>query len=277
MKKKIGYPLLILIIVIQFFRIDKTNPETNLENDFIEVKAPSEDVTTILKTTCYDCHSNESKYPWYSNLAPISWWLKDHIDEGREELNFSEWETYTKGRKDHKLEEMIEMVEEDEMPLKEYTWIHSDAKLTTEQKSMLLSWLKNMLEEEDEIIIEEPEPEILQLNNGEKWAANTETVEAIDNMIVILATEYDEERVINYSSDGQKLEIEFNKMIENCTMTGEAHEQLHRYIMPLKLDIEALIECESLEDCGIQLFDLLKYLSTFKEFFVERHNSQILE
>lgn len=269
MKKKIGYTLLIVIIVIQFFRIDKTNPVVDYEMDFIKINLPSEKVAAILKTTCYDCHSNESKYPWYSNFAPVSWWVKDHINEGREELNFSEWGTYTEKRKEHKLEEIIEMVDEGEMPLKSYTWMHNESKLNAEQKTTLLNWIKNSLEADEETF-DEPEVSRTQLNNGKKWIANAETVEAIDNMIAILATEYEEERVINYASDGQKLEIEFEKMIANCTMTGEAHEQLHLYIMPLKLEINSLIECEHIEECAIKLLDLLRYLGTFKELFVEK-------
>ena len=142
MKKKIGYGLLLIIIVIQFFRIDKTNPEVSLENDFIALTAPPEEISVILKSTCYDCHSNETNYPWYSNVAPISWWVKDHIDEGREELNFSKWGTFKAKRKDHKLEEAVEMLEDGEMPLDEYTWTHSEANLTSKQKEQLIDWFK---------------------------------------------------------------------------------------------------------------------------------------
>jgi len=140
MKKKIVLGLLIIVVVMQFFRIDKTNPEVNIADDFIAITNPPEEIATILKTSCYDCHSNESSYPWYSNIAPISWWLKHHLNEGREELNFSEWNTYSEKRKDHKLEELAEEVEEGEMPLNSYTWTHSNANLSVDQKNRLIGW-----------------------------------------------------------------------------------------------------------------------------------------
>lgn len=142
MKKKIAIGFVALLVIIQFFRIDKTNPAVVQENDFISVTNPPEHIQLILKTSCYDCHSNESTYPWYTNVAPISWWVKQHINEAREELNFSEWGTFTEKRKKHKLEEVYEEVEEGEMPLKSYLIAHSEAKLTTEQKNELVAWFK---------------------------------------------------------------------------------------------------------------------------------------
>lgn len=268
MKKKIGYGLIFIVVMIQFFRIDKKNPEVNIENDFVAIHNPPEEVSRVLKVACYDCHSNTTEYPWYSNVAPLSWWLKDHIEEGRGELNFSEWGTYNDKRSNHKLEEIIETVEEDEMPLKEYTWTHVDAKLSIEQKKALIQWVQKLKENNNLEAEEETEINQIHLNEGQRWEANIETVDAIENMIAILATEYDEERIINYSSDGQKLEIEFNKMLDNCTIKGEAYEQFHLYILPLKDEIQLLIDCESLEGCAIQLLDLLRYLNTFQTFFV---------
>ncbi len=142
MIKKIGIGVVVLFVVIQFFRIDKTNPEVVQGNDFITVTNPPESVAKTLKTTCYDCHSNESKYPWYSNLAPVSWWVKDHINEGRDELNFSEWGTFTDKRKAKKLGEVVEEVEEGEMPLPPYLITHSDAKLTEVQTKELIDFFK---------------------------------------------------------------------------------------------------------------------------------------
>lgn len=142
MKKKIALGFIALLVIIQFFRIDKTNPAIVQENDFISVTNPPENIKQLLKTSCYDCHSNESTYPWYTNIAPVSWWVKQHINEAREELNFSEWGTFTEKRKKHKLEEVYEEVEEGEMPLKSYLIVHSDAKLTTEQKNELVAWFK---------------------------------------------------------------------------------------------------------------------------------------
>lgn len=142
MIKRIIIGLVALLVIIQFFRIDKTNPAIVQENDFISQLNPPENIKQLLKTSCYDCHSDESTYPWYTNVAPISWWVKQHINEAREELNFSEWGTFTAKRKKHKLEEIYEEVGEGEMPLKSYLIVHSEAKLTTEQKNELVAWFK---------------------------------------------------------------------------------------------------------------------------------------
>ncbi|MDH5366140.1 MAG: heme-binding domain-containing protein [Cyclobacteriaceae bacterium] len=144
MKKKIVIALGLVLVIIQFFRIDKENPSYEMENDFIMITNPPELVKGILKNSCYDCHSFETKYPWYTNVAPVSWWIKHHINEGRDELNFSEWATFELKRKNHKLDEIVEMVEEGEMPMSSYTWMHSEARLTDEQKTALINWTKSL-------------------------------------------------------------------------------------------------------------------------------------
>lgn len=142
MIKKIVIGIMSLLVVIQFFRIDKTNPKIVVENDFISQTNPPENIAKLIKTSCYDCHSNESKYPWYTNFAPISWMIKQHINEGREELNFSEWGIFKEKRKKHKLEECYELIEEGEMPLTSYLIAHGEAKLSAEQKKDLINWFK---------------------------------------------------------------------------------------------------------------------------------------
>jgi len=196
MLKKIALVLFAIFVIIQFFRIDKTNPEVIIENDFINVVNPPEEIATIIKTSCYDCHSNTSKYPWYSNVAPISWWLKDHINEAREELNFSEWETYNIAKKINILEEAIEEIEEGEMPLYPYKISHSSAKLNVNQIKLLMDFLKNLkinYEEEAQAYLDELNKEEkkgnLRLNNGSKWIANPETITGINNMIAILGND----------------------------------------------------------------------------------------
>lgn len=144
-KKRLKYLfflILALFIIIQFFPIDKSTPEFDSSGDFIALSNPGDEVTSILKTSCYDCHSFESVYPWYANIAPVSWWIKDHINEGREHLNFSIWSSYTVKRADHKLEEVIEEVEDHAMPLSSYTIIHSDASLSPEQEQELIDFVK---------------------------------------------------------------------------------------------------------------------------------------
>lgn len=145
--KKILFGLLAVVVIIQFFRIDKTNPPVNRTLDIMNVVPVSTEIKSILKTSCYDCHTNETVYPWYTNIAPVSWWIKKHIDDGRDELNFSEWGNYSLRRKDHKLDEIVEMVDEDEMPLPSYLIAHGDARLSTEQKAQLVDWAKALREE----------------------------------------------------------------------------------------------------------------------------------
>ncbi|HNP19101.1 MAG TPA: heme-binding domain-containing protein [Fulvivirga sp.] len=142
LKTKIIAGLVFAIIIIQFFRIDKTNPNTDPSNDLLAMHEASIEVSEILKNACYDCHSNKTEYPWYSNVAPVSWWLKDHVDHARGHLNFSDWGTYDLKKKKHKLEEVYEEVEEGEMPLDSYTWVHEEAELTAEQRELLIAWAK---------------------------------------------------------------------------------------------------------------------------------------
>lgn len=143
-KKKIALSLLLLLIVFQFFRIDKTTKPVDPNLDIIELTKPDAEIASILKVSCYDCHSNQASYPWYANIAPVSWWIKHHINEGSHHLNFSEWGNYTQKRKDHKLDECVEMVEEDEMPMSSYTLMHKDAVLPPAQKTLLLNWFKGL-------------------------------------------------------------------------------------------------------------------------------------
>lgn len=154
--KKVALYTAVVLALIQFIRIDKTNQALTPQNDFIQVSGAEQEIATILKTSCYDCHSNEVTYPWYTNIAPVSWWIKHHINEGSEHLNFSEWGTYSAKKADHKLEECVEMVSEGEMPMWSYTLMHSNAKLDEAQKDKLIAFFnslranKNEHEEEDE-------------------------------------------------------------------------------------------------------------------------------
>ena len=145
--KKIFVGLAVLFVVIQFFRIDKTNPPVDASVDMIKSAQVPSEIESILKTSCYDCHTDETIYPWYTNIAPVSWWIKKHINEGRDELNFSKWGNYSLRRKDHKLDEIIELVEENEMPLQSYLLVHGDASLSAEKKAQLVDWAKAVREE----------------------------------------------------------------------------------------------------------------------------------
>lgn len=144
LKKKIIYGILGIFVIIQFFRIDKGNPAINPDMDFVVLSSAPEDIRDLLRTSCYDCHSNETVYPWYSNVAPISWWVKDHINDARGHLNFSVWGEYNEKRKDHKLEEIVDEVTEHEMPLKSYLIAHSEAKLDDNQREQLTNWIQSL-------------------------------------------------------------------------------------------------------------------------------------
>lgn len=140
--KNIAIFLIFLLLVIQSFRIDKTTQPIDSSKDFISLTSANSEITNTLKIACYDCHSNQPTYPWYTNIAPVSWWVKNHINEGSRHLNFSVWGTYSEKRKNHKLEECIEMVEEGEMPLSSYTIMHKEAKLTDAQRLQLVEFFK---------------------------------------------------------------------------------------------------------------------------------------
>jgi hypothetical protein len=135
--------LLMLLLVLQFFQINKTNPEIKPGEDFLVINKTEASTAKLLKDACYDCHSHETKYPWYTNVVPLSWWIKKHIVKGREELNFSTWATYTAKKADHKLEESIEMLEEKKMPLESYVIAHSEAKLSADQIKQLSDYFRS--------------------------------------------------------------------------------------------------------------------------------------
>jgi hypothetical protein len=145
MSKRSGWTLKIILglavvaVGIQFIPVDRSNPPVAQA----ALVPPSEEVGAILRTACYDCHSNETAWPWYSSVAPASWLLADHVSEGRRELNFSTWAEQQPRRMDHKLEELVEKVRDGEMPLKSYTLMHPQARLTDEQRQVLIAWARD--------------------------------------------------------------------------------------------------------------------------------------
>ena len=136
--KKIYLIIIVAIILIQFIPINRDNPST--ENG-AEIVLPVE-VEQTIKNSCYDCHSNNTTWPWYSNVAPVSWLVVYNVHQAREELNFSEWNTYSEKRMSYKLKELVEEVEEDEMPLFSYLLLHSEASLSEKEKESLINWAK---------------------------------------------------------------------------------------------------------------------------------------
>lgn len=138
--KKTAISLIVVFIALQFYRPEKNSSQGNHTSTFIEETNPPKEVRAALLESCYDCHSNNTRYPWYNNVAPISYWLSDHIKEGKEHLNFSDWENYNLKQKEHKLEELAEEISERKMPLKEYRWMHNDAVLSSEQIDAIVLW-----------------------------------------------------------------------------------------------------------------------------------------
>lgn len=159
MKKKILISIVVLLAVIQFIRPTKNTGEAYGSNDFTQVIDAPENVKNILNKACMDCHSNNTIYPWYTNIQPFGWWIQHHVDEGKREINFSEFNNYKPKRQAHKMEEVAEMVSDKEMPLDSYTWIHGEAKLNDEEVKLLIDWslkckeaiaIKNNLPTEEE-------------------------------------------------------------------------------------------------------------------------------
>lgn len=145
MIRKLLYILAIVLILIQFYRPDLNNSSyESAVNEFILQNNVSSEVESILKTSCFDCHSNHTSYPFYAQVAPISFWINHHVEDGKEHLNFSDWNNYSIKKKLHKLDEIIEEIEEHEMPLRSYTLLHTDAKLNEEASKLLVNWSKKL-------------------------------------------------------------------------------------------------------------------------------------
>lgn len=142
-KKAVLAGAIILLAVLQLVPVDLSNPP--VEQD---VGAPAP-VAEVLRRACYDCHSNQTRWPWYSRVAPVSWWIKHHVDEGREHLNFSEWNRLSTEDRSEALEETWEEVEEGKMPLSSYLPMHPDARLTPQDLQLLKDWAGSRSHAED--------------------------------------------------------------------------------------------------------------------------------
>jgi len=141
--KKVLLIILAVFILIQFIRPEKNDSKSEMNAMSTVMEIPVE-VNKIIQTSCADCHSNSTKYPWYSEIAPASWYLAQHVKEGKENLNFSEWSAYNKDQQEHILKDIKEVLNEREMPLKSYLLIHKDAKLTENQYQILYDWANSI-------------------------------------------------------------------------------------------------------------------------------------
>ncbi len=159
-KKQILLSLFILLVVIQFIRPERNTGNAYTPNDITHFSTVSPDVKIILEVSCYNCHSNHTIYPWYTNVQPVGWWLASHVNEAKDEVNFSEFNSYRIKRKIRKFHEITEQLEEGDMPLNTYLWIHGNAKLNAAQSKLLQDWAK-----ENEKLLLEQYPDSISNDN----------------------------------------------------------------------------------------------------------------
>lgn len=146
MLKRILLFLLIVLVAIQFIH-PKRNKAAGEQGNYIGKLYPvPEDVHSILAKACLDCHSNNTRYPWYTNFQPFDWWITDHINEGKRELNFDDFSNKSARYRYNKMRETVEQVKENKMPINSYLWIHKDAKLTDYEKSKVMNWANGIMD-----------------------------------------------------------------------------------------------------------------------------------
>ncbi|MEJ2903396.1 heme-binding domain-containing protein [Pedobacter panaciterrae] len=141
--KKILLGLLVIFILIQFVQPARNKSRQVMPNDISKIVSVPSDVQGILKKACYDCHSNNTEYPWYANMQPMHWFMNNHIQSGKAELNFSEFGSYTSRRQQSKLRSIENSLKDGSMPLNSYTLIHRNAILTKTEKLLLMNWVQN--------------------------------------------------------------------------------------------------------------------------------------
>jgi Haem-binding domain len=130
----------VVAVLLQLKKPVLTNPPVEPGGDLLATNAPPAEITAVLRAACYDCHSYETKWPWYSHVAPVSWWIADHVVEARDRLNFSDWPHDSPENASAALEHINKEVRSGRMPLPSYTWIHAQSRLTTEQRKQLADW-----------------------------------------------------------------------------------------------------------------------------------------
>ncbi|MDR4893677.1 MULTISPECIES: heme-binding domain-containing protein [unclassified Chryseobacterium] len=143
--KKIVFWTLVAFALIQFFPIDRTNKPIDPAVNFVEARKSPEKIRTLLKNACYDCHSNETVYPKYAFIAPVSWSVKSHVNEGREHLNFSTWGNYNKDLKENMLTKSIQTIQNRTMPMPGYIVYHQEANLSEAERALLIQYFEEML------------------------------------------------------------------------------------------------------------------------------------
>lgn len=144
--KVIALIFLIAFVGIQFIPTTLNQSKNVLKSDFLLVNNAPKIISKALENSCYDCHSNNTIYPWHSKIQPAAWFLENHIKEGKKELNFSDWTTYSNRRKKSKLKSIISQIKDDQMPLPSYTFIHNNAKLSKKVKENLTVFINKIID-----------------------------------------------------------------------------------------------------------------------------------
>jgi Haem-binding domain len=138
--KRAGLATLVVLVVIQFIPVDRTNPAVDPAKTIFAAGIVPDDVSAILRRSCQDCHSDETRWPWYSHVAPVSWLVASDVHGAREQLNLSRWGVYKDSRKDDKLEEMCKQLQQGEMPDRKYTLIHASARMNGAERGLVCRW-----------------------------------------------------------------------------------------------------------------------------------------
>ena len=141
-KRSVLITLTVVFAIIQLKTTDKSPIAIQPKSDFLNIEEAPYEVSEIVQSVCYDCHSNVTTYPWYSQIAPVSWWLEGHIKKGRKKVNFSIWDSYNQVEQDSLKNKCVELIEKKWMPILTYKITHSDARLTEDQRLMLIDWFK---------------------------------------------------------------------------------------------------------------------------------------
>ena len=144
-----------VFLLIQFVSADRPPSSPRPNTDLLGSGQVPGVIASMLKTSCYDCHSVETIYPWYSYVAPVSWLVAEDVRHGRDELNLSNWQELTTRRKVRYLDDIKEVIQEGDMPLPKYLRMHADAKLTDEQRRQIVQWAAAFQQQ----IMNEPEPD----------------------------------------------------------------------------------------------------------------------
>ncbi|GHM99735.1 heme-binding protein [Cytophagales bacterium WSM2-2] len=143
--RKILVAVLAVVVIIQFIRPERNISKSEGPNEIQTKYQVPPEVLSILKQSCYDCHSNNTNYPWYANVQPVGWWIqRSHVNDGKRHLNFSEYATYAEKKAKHKFEEIADEVKSGGMPLSSYTWMHHSAVLSPEQAKTLVDWAESL-------------------------------------------------------------------------------------------------------------------------------------